>query len=274
MSFNHGFKLGEVVDQKQLAEHFVHNINSGMKYSSKTKTIVLVNDLSDTVYNNRWEDGLLYYTGSGKKGNQSLTRRNKRLSTSNSDGSSIYLIEGIKGKYYIFLGEFKLSGDPFQELQYDEDKNFREVWVFPLKPLENQNDFQVPKDLLVEAEKRIVEKIQDISNKELETRAKGAGKFSEKKLLNVKVYIRNAYVSEYGKRRANGICELCDKAAPFNNKNNKPYLETHHIIWLSKGGEDSIENTVALCPNCHRKVHVLDSIGDVEKLRKLPKYIK
>jgi 5-methylcytosine-specific restriction protein A len=41
-------------------------------------------------------------------------------------------------------------------------------------------------------------------------------------------------------------------------------LETHHIKWLSKDGEDCIENTVALCPNCHRKMHILD-LGDDRK---------
>jgi 5-methylcytosine-specific restriction protein A len=40
------------------------------------------------------------------------------------------------------------------------------------------------------------------------------------------------------------------------------------VTWLSAGGADTIENTVALCPNCHRKMHVLDAKGDRKKLRK------
>lgn len=50
------------------------------------------------------------------------------------------------------------------------------------------------------------------------------------------------------------------------NKQGEPYLETHHIVWLARGGEDSIENTVALCPNCHKKMHVLDLPTDVAKI--------
>ncbi|WP_163591073.1 HNH endonuclease, partial [Klebsiella variicola] len=34
-----------------------------------------------------------------------------------------------------------------------------------------------------------------------------------------------------------------------------PFLEVHHIEWLSNGGEDSVENAIALCPNCHRQAH-------------------
>ncbi|MFE4239621.1 HNH endonuclease [Peribacillus butanolivorans] len=59
---------------------------------------------------------------------------------------------------------------------------------------------------------------------------------------------------------------MCDQLAPFLNKQGEPYLETHHIFWLARGGEDSILNTVALCPNCHKKMHVLELPTDVSKL--------
>lgn len=56
--------------------------------------------------------------------------------------------------------------------------------------------------------------------------------------------------------RANGICESCKKPAPFNRANDgRPYLEVHHRIRLADGGDDTVENAVALCPNCHRKAH-------------------
>ena len=99
-----------------------------------------------------------------------------------------------------------------------------------------------------------------------------AKKASKKKLavynINTKTFIRDPYVAEYVKRKANGICQLCGNPAPFKDSNNKPYLESHHIVWLSKGGEDTIENTVALCPNCHRKMHVLNSQEDIDILIK------
>lgn len=81
------------------------------------------------------------------------------------------------------------------------------------------------------------------------------------------IYERNAYVSEYAKRRANGICQLCEREAPFKNKDGELYLETHHVEWLSKGGTDTLDNTVALCPNCHRKMHVLDLEEDKSELK-------
>ena len=73
------------------------------------------------------------------------------------------------------------------------------------------------------------------------------------------------------KKKANGRCQLCGMPAPFSDKNGEPYLESHHVKWLSKGGEDSIDNVVALCPNCHRKMHVVNDVDDLEKLMRIAK---
>lgn len=82
------------------------------------------------------------------------------------------------------------------------------------------------------------------------------------------VYARNPHVAEVAKRRADGKCELCGKPAPFTNAQCQPYLESHHIVWLAHGGHDVPENTVALCPNCHRKMHVVNESKDIRKLKR------
>ena len=80
--------------------------------------------------------------------------------------------------------------------------------------------------------------------------------------------IRSSDVSAFAKKRANGICDLCRKPAPFNNPSGEPFLESHHIDWLSNDGKDGIDNVVALCPNCHRQMHILDDLEDRNKLKK------
>ena len=79
----------------------------------------------------------------------------------------------------------------------------------------------------------------------------------------------SAEVVKETRKCANGVCQLCKQPAPFTDKNGNPYLEMHHIVWLSRGGEDSSKNTVALCPNCHTRMHVLDKSEDVEKLKRV-----
>ncbi len=69
-------------------------------------------------------------------------------------------------------------------------------------------------------------------------------------------FIRNPDVIAEVLERAKGQCECCDESAPFiRAKDGTPYLEVHHKVFLSNGGEDSVENAEALCPNCHRKKH-------------------
>ena len=56
--------------------------------------------------------------------------------------------------------------------------------------------------------------------------------------------------------RAKGFCERCKQQAPFLRKaDGSPYLEVHHKIPLSEDGTDTLENVLALCPNCHREIH-------------------
>ena len=80
-------------------------------------------------------------------------------------------------------------------------------------------------------------------------------------------FIHSAEVNKATKKRAHGICQLCNSPAPFIDKNGNPFLEVHHVKWLSRGGSDSTDNTVALCPNCHRRVHILDLQEDIDKLK-------
>ncbi|MGN0421596.1 MAG: helix-turn-helix domain-containing protein [Lachnospiraceae bacterium] len=67
---------------------------------------------------------------------------------------------------------------------------------------------------------------------------------------------------------SNGICELCGEQAPFYTRDGTPYLEAHFVQWLSDGGRATIDNVVALCPNCHKKIHILHLKEDIEYLRK------
>lgn len=67
---------------------------------------------------------------------------------------------------------------------------------------------------------------------------------------------RNPDVIAEVRKRANGVCEGCNNVAPFpRKKDGSPYLEVHHIVMLSDGGDDTVQNALALCPNCHRKAH-------------------
>lgn len=70
------------------------------------------------------------------------------------------------------------------------------------------------------------------------------------------LFQRNPDVVAEVLERAGGVCEACRGRAPFKRRSDdSPYLEVHHLVRLADGGEDSIENAIAVCPNCHRKFH-------------------
>ena len=68
-------------------------------------------------------------------------------------------------------------------------------------------------------------------------------------------YTRSSKVRDYVKARAGGSCEGCEESAPFVSKTGDPYFHAHHIHELSDGGSDMPSSVIALCPNCHYRVH-------------------
>ncbi|HOT04322.1 MAG TPA: HNH endonuclease signature motif containing protein [Methanolinea sp.] len=117
--------------------------------------------------------------------------------------------------------------------------------------------------------KKEEEEAQSLSYRQLQKKSEESPDYPPKVIVTSTAFLRSSYIANFVKRRANGICQLCNNPAPFNNKNGQPYLESHHIDWLSEGGIDKIENSVALCPNCHAKMHILNLEKDKKRLKRI-----
>lgn len=98
-----------------------------------------------------------------------------------------------------------------------------------------------------------------LSEQQRQTRLSKASKKPKKIILSSYSFVRNPDVVAHVLHRANGVCEICGSKAPFIRQSGDlegmPYLEVHHKQFLSEGGEDSVENAIAICPNCHRNEH-------------------
>ncbi|MDN5752555.1 MAG: HNH endonuclease [Nitrosospira sp.] len=68
------------------------------------------------------------------------------------------------------------------------------------------------------------------------------------------IFERSSEVRRAVLERAAGVCECCS-APGFKMDNGRIFLETHHVIPLSKNGPDEEWNVVAICPNDHRRAH-------------------
>ncbi len=102
---------------------------------------------------------------------------------------------------------------------------------------------------------KAVDSASELSPLERKEILKMESKTPEVITVTTRVYKRSPYVVAEVLSRASGKCQSCKSDAPFLKEDGTPFLEVHHIEWLSNGGEDSVENAIALCPNCHRQAH-------------------
>lgn len=130
------------------------------------------------------------------------------------------------------------------------------------KWFELQRTIQQPKEVLAEATfiaktlENGIKKSSLSSREKRLTRLKSASKKPARIQVVSTTFIRNPDVVAEVLFRAKGVCESCYEPAPFTKRSDSsPYLEVHHRIPLSADGDDTVDNAIALCPNCHRKFH-------------------
>lgn len=101
-----------------------------------------------------------------------------------------------------------------------------------------------------------VRKAQSDSAEARKERLEIAHRKPESFFTTITAFRRNPDVVAETLHRAKEHCEHCKKPGPFRRtSDNTPYLEVHHKIPLAQGGDDTVENAIALCPNCHREAH-------------------
>ena len=263
---------GKTLSNQQICDLYKCSTQGGMRRSHRTKTLILVSDYTRDLYEDRWDDNnIFHYTGMGQTGDQSLDySQNKTLYESDVNGVEVHLFQVYKSREYIYQGIVNLAGEPYTERQLDKDKNERNVWVYPLNLIEVDVPAPISMDTLKEKQQRKEKAAKKLSLEELKNRARKPKPTSKRPAYSMQ-YTRDEHVKEYALHRANGRCELCEKSAPFKRKDGTPFLEVHHIQWISRGGPDTIENTVSLCPNCHKKMHILDIGSDKTKLESVAK---
>lgn len=266
MPFSPGLTVGDTIENTRLCQIFGCGPQGGMRRALGSNSLVVVSNHVDSIYDDRWIDGTLHYTGMGRIGDQSLTfMQNKTLNQSNNNGVEVFLFEVFSDKKYTYVGQVQLNAAPYQELQPDEKRAQRTVWVFPLRLIQG-DPFAPSEQVLTDLLERKEKAAERLSDDELRRRAESSHSQPGTRSVAGVQRERNPWVSTYVKRLAKGFCDLCNEHAPFSKKSGVPYLESHHVDWLARNGLDVIENCVALCPNCHRRMHVLDLPDDRKKL--------
>ncbi len=155
---------------------------------------------------------------------------------------------------------------------YPNIKWERQNWIsgkYRLSDLFNKEKlFLDTKDYDLTFQNEVVTAKRDLRENRLKRLSK-ANKTLKSVETKTKTFIRNPDVVVETLLRANGKCEYCLNEAPFKrDKDGEGFLEVHHIEFLSEGGLDTVENSVALCPNCHRMAHYGKREFKKEKFKK------
>jgi len=149
--FDPGIKIGEILKNSDIVEKFQCGNTGGMRLSKATNTLVLVSNYTKGIYQDKWIGGVLHYTGTGTSGDQDINRaQNATLAACGRNGVDVHLFEVMDAGEYVYCGRIELVDKPYTETQPGEDGINRKVWMFPIRPVPD-NDVKKP-DMFVFAD--------------------------------------------------------------------------------------------------------------------------
>ena len=138
--FNPGLEIGQILKNSEIVEIFKCGNMGGMRRSKATNTLILVSDYTKGIYHDKWIGGVLHYTGMGKSGDQDIHwAQNATLAACGQNGVDVHLFEVMEPGDYIYCGRIELVSKPYVDVQPDIDGNDRKVWMFPIRPVPENN---------------------------------------------------------------------------------------------------------------------------------------
>lgn len=203
-------------------------------------------------------DGSWIYVGQGRTGDQRLENsanaklsardRSVLLFTTREPNAKEKAQHG-HAKFYVFRGAFNVTGFQFFSPDEGNRKGDRLIRFFLFPADDGYAESPGPGLVQVGGAQPSLASLQA-------SLVEDAATAKPTRISLVEYRARSAAVHRYALARAGGICECCDLAAPFENDAGVPYLEVHHLRRLADDGPDAPGNVAAVCPNCHRALHL------------------
>ena len=248
------FVKGREYKRSAIHDKIGGNRQSGISVPKETPVVLVISgdEGSKHGYDDWCDDlGVWHYFGQGKTGDMTFGTNNTAVRDHTINGRELHLFRQSRKAYLRYEGQYVCTEYEYTEAP-DTNDELRQAIVFSLVPFESVDDDSKVDPALASGESR-----WDIPMAELRAlaaeRATVSGHVS---YAQRKAYHRSAALKAYVRRRANGNCEGCGDPAPFISKTDgKPYLEPHHTTRLADGGPDHPGHVIALCPDCHRRVH-------------------
>jgi 5-methylcytosine-specific restriction protein A len=198
-----------------------------------------------------WREGAFVYSGEGQVGDMVFTGGNKAIRDHVSTGKELHLFKRTIPAFVRYEGEFTCTSWEYAA-KPDNTGATRQAIVFHLVPADSTAELEVA---LEQSPGNAAPTTPLAVLRERALAAAAPAEQAEPKDARRKEYERSRAVRQYVLARANGVCEACGGAAPFQRKDGSPYLEPHHTRRISDAGPDHPRFVAGICPTCHRKVH-------------------
>ncbi len=130
---------GDRIRRKDLHQRYGGSSQSGIAPSNRSRNILIFTDRAageQHGYLDRWDQGILHYSGEGQIGNQQLSRGNRAILHHAEDGRSLRVFQGVRGVVQ-YVGEFELDEPPYYWTDAPESgsSRSRKVIIFRLRPV-------------------------------------------------------------------------------------------------------------------------------------------
>lgn len=221
-----------------------------MSNGDEHESVVIKATINGLRYPNKWivDQQVLKYYLKARKGDFGEHYAPNEAILHNPDKPIYVFMRHLDKGPFIFEGIF-LYGSIHRET--DGSKWFE----LNKSEMESEPIIELASHLQERTDKKIAKSRKDTPEQRAD-RLENAEKKPKQVVTHSISYVRNTDVIVEVLNRAAGYCEACKEAAPFISASTGcPYLEVHHVIRLADEGEDTIDNALALCPNCHRKAH-------------------
>ncbi len=261
------FVAGRIYRRRELHDQYGGSYQSGISASRRAPVIFIFTTETGVAedlhgYHDSWvTDDTFHYSGEGQKGDMTFTKGNLAIRAHHDDGRSIHLFERPQGQKGVvrYIGQMEYIDHRMVDGARDGVGNPRRAIQFVLRrvdavaPPDNLIPFddyfrQFPPPTAIEMELTRMAASRMVAD--------GRAEYDASPGTNAPT-IRSSVLSirTLVLRRAGNHCEGCGAPAPFLRADGSPYLEAHDTQRLSDHEFSSPAEVIALCPNCHRRVH-------------------
>jgi 5-methylcytosine-specific restriction protein A len=266
-------QINDFYHKKEIQQNFGVGAFGGIRVNTKRNLVVIfidalparkITSYGKNIYHDKYDKnaGLYFYTGQGQLGDQQLLRGgNKWLfnAISNSKIKVHLLRQYYPGGKHEYLGIVRVLRYN-EETQEDANSNKRKVIIFTLEPLSysniNEGDAmyreieseinynESPSDDLLEKQVELISNTISVEGAKSKLKSIERSRIENIRAQNIIVALKLLYKT---------YCQVCNKEhfkTPIG-----VYSEVHHIIEWHISHDDTRENLVVICADCHRKFH-------------------